>query len=114
MQTDEGRDRMIETRDAMPGPTYDVTPDSLAELLADEPAYRVRQVWEGLHRRALRPGEMTDLPRALRGRLEAGAGPGTDRRATRQSADEGETVEVAVSLADGSGSRPCSWRTRTG
>jgi 23S rRNA (adenine2503-C2)-methyltransferase len=81
--------------------TYDVTPDSLAELLADEPAYRVRQVWDGLHRRALRPGEMTDLPLALRDRLEAALAPGLTE-VTRQSADEGETLKWLWSLADGS------------
>ncbi|HEY1733966.1 MAG TPA: 23S rRNA (adenine(2503)-C(2))-methyltransferase RlmN, partial [Acidimicrobiales bacterium] len=81
--------------------TYDVTPDSLAELLADEPAYRVRQVWDGLHRRALRPSEMTDLPLALRDRLEA-ALPAGLTEVTRQSADEGETVKWLWSLADGS------------
>ena len=31
-------------------------PRSWRELLAGEPAYRARQVWDGLHRRALRPG----------------------------------------------------------
>jgi 23S rRNA (adenine2503-C2)-methyltransferase len=81
--------------------TYDITPDSLAELLDDEPAYRVRQVWDGLHRRALRPGEMTDLPLALRDRLEAALAPGLTE-VTRQSADEGETLKWLWSLADGS------------
>jgi 23S rRNA (adenine2503-C2)-methyltransferase len=81
--------------------TYDVTPDSLAELLADEPAYRVRQVWDGLHRRALRPGEMTDLPLALRDRLDAALPVGLTE-VTRQSADGGETVKWLWSLTDGS------------
>ena len=47
---------------------YDATREDLASLLAGEPPYRVRQVWDGLHRRALEPSEMTDLPRALRHR----------------------------------------------
>src|SRR5947209_18369869 len=48
---------------------YDVTRPDLARLLDGEPGYRVDQVWHGLHRRGLEPGEMTDLPKALRSRL---------------------------------------------
>ena len=79
---------------------YDLSRDDLAALLAGEPAYRVRQVWDGLHVRALRPEEMTDLPRSLRQRLGAALRPGL-REATRRSADEGQTVKWAWSLADG-------------
>ena len=32
----------------MPAP-YDLTREELADLLGGEPAYRVRQVWDGLH-----------------------------------------------------------------
>ena len=39
----------------------------------DEPPYRVRQVWDGLHARVRRPEEMTELPAALRGALADGA-----------------------------------------
>jgi 23S rRNA (adenine2503-C2)-methyltransferase len=53
----------------MPGP-YDLTSEQLAGILGSGPGYRLDQVWDGLHRRALRPAEMTDLPQALRARLE--------------------------------------------
>ena len=59
-------------RPVAPGP-YDLSRAGLAALLAGEPAYRARQVWDGLHRRALRPEEMTDLPAAAAG--PAGRGP---------------------------------------
>ena len=52
----------------MPAP-YDVTRDELAVILEGEPAYRVRQVWDGLHLRVRRPEEMTELPAALRSAL---------------------------------------------
>jgi 23S rRNA (adenine2503-C2)-methyltransferase len=79
---------------------YDLTREELAGLLDGEPPYRVRQVWEGLHVRARRPEEMTELPAALRGAL-AEALPRALREETRQSADEGETVKWLWRLDDG-------------
>ena len=38
----------------MPTP-YDLSREELAGLLDGEPAYRVRQVWDGLHQRVQRP-----------------------------------------------------------
>lgn len=52
--------------------TYDLSLPDLADLLASwgEPAYRARQVWQGLYRRFLEaPDQFTDLPAALRLRL---------------------------------------------
>jgi len=71
----------------MPAP-YDVTRDELAQLLESEPAYRVRQVWDGLHVRAQRPGELTELPATLRSALEAALPPAL-HELSRQSADDG-------------------------
>ena len=62
----------------MPSP-YDLTFEELAAILGDEPAYRVRQVWEGLHVRVQRPEEMTDLPASLRASLGAASGTRADR-----------------------------------
>jgi len=52
---------------------YDLTQDELAALpaLDGEPAYRARQVWEGLYRHAAGPDELTSLPAGLRDRLAA-------------------------------------------
>jgi 23S rRNA (adenine2503-C2)-methyltransferase len=83
----------------VPGP-YDLTPEALGELLAGEPGYRVIQVWEGLHRRALRPSEMTELPVALRQRLEEALPPALDTVARRE-ADGGDTVKWLWALHDG-------------
>ena len=49
---------------------YDVDRDALATLLADEPRYRVDQVWDGLYRQLGSPAELTALPRPLRDRLD--------------------------------------------
>jgi len=79
---------------------YDLSRAALAEILADQPAFRVRQVWDGLHRRALRPAEMTDLPLGVRARLDE-ALPGALVEAARRHADDGETVKWLFELGDG-------------
>jgi 23S rRNA (adenine2503-C2)-methyltransferase len=43
--------------------------DAVSTLLADEPAYRTRQVWEWAARGATSFDEMTNLPSGMRGRL---------------------------------------------
>jgi 23S rRNA (adenine2503-C2)-methyltransferase len=83
----------------VPGP-YDLRRQDLAALLEGEPAYRTRQVWEGLHRRARRPAEMTDLPLALRERLTAALPPALTE-ASRLVADGGDTIKWLWSLSDG-------------
>lgn len=87
------------SRSRLPG-VYDLSKDELSDLLDGEPSYRVRQVWDGLHRRALRPAEMTDLPAALRRRLEEALTPGLSE-ASRRTADHGDTVKWLWTLADG-------------
>jgi 23S rRNA (adenine2503-C2)-methyltransferase len=83
----------------MPAP-YDLTRDELAVILEGEPAYRVRQVWDGLHARAQRPEEMTELPVALRTALAAALPPAL-HEVSRQSADDGETTKWLWTLGDG-------------
>jgi 23S rRNA (adenine2503-C2)-methyltransferase len=83
----------------MPSP-YDVTREELAALLGDAPPYRARQVWEGLHRRVLRPAEMTDLPSALRGELEEALAPALTE-VSRRLADDGQTTKWLWALHDG-------------
>jgi 23S rRNA (adenine2503-C2)-methyltransferase len=79
---------------------YDLTKEELGGILADEPAYRVAQVWRGLHTLALRPSEMTDLPLPIRERLEAALVPSL-RPVTRSVSDRGETVKWLFELGDG-------------
>jgi len=85
----------------VPGP-YDLTRDQLAALLPGEPDYRVRQVWDGLYRRALPLAELTDLPRPLRDRLAAEASLRPALTAAAKSvADGGQTVKWGWTLQDG-------------
>jgi 23S rRNA (adenine2503-C2)-methyltransferase len=81
---------------------YDLSSADLSALLAGEPSYRVRQVWEGLHRRAARPAEMTELPVPLRQRLahEPALTPALQAVARRATAS-GDTVKWLWRLPDG-------------
>jgi 23S rRNA (adenine2503-C2)-methyltransferase len=83
----------------MPAP-YEMTSAELATLLEGEPAYRARQVWEGLHARVQRPEEMTELPASLRESLGEAMPPAL-REVSRQSADHGETTKWLWALEDG-------------
>ncbi len=48
---------------------YGATREELVELLADQPRYRVDQVWDALWRRRIPLDDATELPAALRARL---------------------------------------------
>jgi len=79
---------------------YDATRPEIEAMCVGEPPYRARQVWDGLHRRVLLPGEMTDVPLALRDRL----GEALSRTLTevdRRDADGGQTVKWLFALAGG-------------
>jgi 23S rRNA (adenine2503-C2)-methyltransferase len=82
------------------GSRYDVTREELATLLDGEPAFRVRQVWDGLHRRVVAPADMTDLPAALRDRLEVALPPALET-ARESVSDDGQTVKWLWRLSDG-------------
>ena len=79
---------------------YDLELDDLAALLSDEPAYRSRQVFDGLHEGLRRPHEMTELPTRLRDQLEE-ALPSALRVASEVTADVRMTTKWAFTLADG-------------
>jgi 23S rRNA (adenine2503-C2)-methyltransferase len=78
---------------------YDVGRDALEALLEDQPAYRVRQVWDGLYKRLLEPSQMTDLPKSLRDRLSSEL-PSTLDLVTERTSDGGETVKFLWRLHD--------------
>jgi 23S rRNA (adenine2503-C2)-methyltransferase len=79
---------------------YQLDVEALGLLLPGEPAYRVRQVWDGLYRRLLDPAEMTDLPLQLRRSLDAQLRPALAGVA-EQVSDGGETSKWLWRLHDG-------------
>ncbi len=78
---------------------YEVRSDALEELLADQPAYRVRQVSDGLYKHLLAPDKMTDLPKSLRERLDAALPPSLEH-VTERVSDGGDTVKFLWRLHD--------------
>ncbi len=65
-----------------------------------EPAYRARQLWEGMHARLRSPSELTDLPKALRERA-ADALPAALVPELERASDGGDTVKWLWRLHDG-------------
>ena len=79
---------------------FDLSRDELATLLEGEPRFRVDQVWEGLHRRAATPAELTEVPKALRARL-ASELPAALRPVADTTSDAGDTRKWLWELHDG-------------
>ena len=79
---------------------YDATREDIAALLDGQPPFRVRQVWDGLHRRGVEPEDLTDLPLDLRARL-AEALPRSLRPVVESTADDGATLKWLWELHDG-------------
>ena len=69
-------------------------------LLAGEPGYRVKQVWQGLYQQGLAPGELSTLPAALRRRLDEVVAPALSLSTEQRDAD-GLTLKWLWSMADG-------------
>jgi 23S rRNA (adenine2503-C2)-methyltransferase len=79
---------------------YDPTSDELAELLDGEPAYRLRQVWEGLYAHGVDLADITNLPRRLREHL-AELLPLALNPVVESVTDDGSTVKWLWELHDG-------------
>lgn len=80
---------------------YDVDRDALARVLDGEPAYRAGQVWSGLYEQLRVPSEITNIPAALRARIDTELPAALSL--TRQSvSDEGSTVKFLWELHGGS------------
>jgi 23S rRNA (adenine2503-C2)-methyltransferase len=87
----------------MPPELHDLNPDELTELLGSmgEPPYRGRQVAHGLFRRGVEAvNELSDLPLALRSRLEQEHGLTSLKEVGRQPAPDG-TIKHLFELGDG-------------
>ncbi len=72
----------------------------LADVLADQPAYRLDQLWDGLYAERRDIGDISPLPAALRADL-ARRFPPALTPVTEQTADRGATRKWLWSLADG-------------
>lgn len=88
------------SRPAAPRTRYDVDREELGALLADQPRYRVDQLWHGMYTELADPSELTTLPKALRGQL-AEQLPSALTEVARRTSDGGETTKVLWSLQGG-------------
>jgi 23S rRNA (adenine2503-C2)-methyltransferase len=79
---------------------YLVDRSQLAQQLAGEPRYRVDQVWRGLYQQSRPLDSLTALPRQLRDSLAADLPLALDE-VLESISDDGETVKLLWSLADG-------------
>lgn len=80
---------------------YSISRDDLATILADQPRFRVDQVWKGLFDELVAPAEMTNLPKDLRTRLENDLPLALDA-VTETSSDRGDTIKYLWALDGGS------------
>ena len=79
---------------------YHLSRAELAELLHDQPRYRVDQVWSGWYEQLATNSELTSIPKELRSRLDDVA-PMALTPEVRRSSDGGDTVKFLWLLADG-------------
>jgi 23S rRNA (adenine2503-C2)-methyltransferase len=83
---------------------YDYDLPALEALFKDmgEPAYRARQVWQGLYQHLWHdPEQFTSLPRALRQKLADSVDFSHLKPATVLESNDGETRKILFSLPDG-------------
>lgn len=73
---------------------------ALDDLLAGEPRYRLDQVWDGLYRQLAEPADITNIPKALRSRLDEALPPALSPTAESVS-DDGDTVKWLWTLPGG-------------
>ncbi|MEM9561233.1 MAG: 23S rRNA (adenine(2503)-C(2))-methyltransferase RlmN [Actinomycetota bacterium] len=78
------------------------TPDKAwyREALADQPRYRLDQLWHGLYRVGAPPADQTNLPKSLRAELAERVAPALSPVVER-SADDGRTAKWLWALPDG-------------
>jgi 23S rRNA (adenine2503-C2)-methyltransferase len=79
---------------------YQLDRAALGTLLADHPAYRVEQLWQGLYEEGLDIAEITTLPKKLRAELDERLPSALHDRTVRVS-EGGETHKWLWGLPDG-------------
>src|SRR5436190_4505 len=94
----------LQTRDARLN-VFDLTPEKLTALLAEwgEPAYRARQVVHWIYKELVSSfSQMTNLPSALRVKLEEHLRIGSAELVAQKISSDGWTRKVLLKMRDGS------------
>lgn len=79
---------------------YDPTRDEISSILDGEASYRIDQLWTGLYTHFKKPSEISNLPAALRNKLDRELPEGLIEVRRETSAD-GDTVKFLWHLVDG-------------
>lgn len=79
---------------------YDATREDFAQILAGEPGYRLKQVWDGLYQQLAEPSQLLTMPAALRATIAENFPPALIA-VTQQVSDKGDTVKFLWNLANG-------------
>lgn len=82
----------------------DLDLEALSGVLSSfgEPAYRARQIWQAVHQRFLLSfDDMTELPRALRMRLDERLRIAPAEMVGRQDSEDGSTTKTLLRMPDG-------------
>ncbi len=79
---------------------YQVELEELSALLSGEPAFRSRQIFDGLHQGLKIPSEMSNISKELRGRIDELIPPALIER-VKLVGDRGATTKWAFELVDG-------------
>jgi len=88
------------TRVNPPTTLYDLDRQAFTELCDGEPKYRVEQIWQGLYDGLKHPADMSNVPKALRARLDDQA-PLALTETQLQHADKGQTLKWLWHAHDG-------------
>lgn len=83
---------------------YEMSREGLEELVRSlgQPSFRAQQLWEWLYvNQAISFEEMTNLPKALRERLETAVSLNTGQIVSEQHSSDGQTTKLLFQLPDG-------------
>lgn len=75
---------------------YDLEIADWQKLLTDQPPFRSRQIWKAIHEHALRPEQLTSLPKSLRVSLASSPDTASALRLVRLTSDNGQLTEKAL------------------
>ena len=79
---------------------YDASREDIAGLLSGQPAFRLKQVWEGLYTQFAEPSQILTLPGAVREELIQGF-PNSLHLTTASVSDKGDTIKSIAKVEGG-------------
>jgi 23S rRNA (adenine2503-C2)-methyltransferase len=78
---------------------YDPTREEISAILEGEPSYRLNQLWSGLYTHFKKPSDISNLPAALRTKIDAEL-PESLIEVQRSTSEDGDTVKFLWHLVE--------------